>query len=357
MIPKAPTTSTAEVPWMSEIRLPKMTLFNQRSRRATKYDATTILPCPGPIAWSTPKAKDSRRMVIVVLAECVSLSSRIRREITSLRSRWIRAATATTSAKKPGAAVAAAIPDGRPELNGSAAWACRSGRSSRMASRRNRTRLISGFPRIGADHEITLDRSEHGYSALIAQLVALCRETFGMLKRDRVLLPQAELDIVFLVEHADFDDVRRFCLCSVERNGELIDGPVIDEFDTEVFHFRDLDRFVIDLDVEEIAVVREVGEGLLFDRADIGWRDRAGFRRRVIGQDHRAVHLVEAPGQAYCHGIAVAEDNRSRICDENMRVSVRLAAMDHRKQRAEDGEHASYEPDPSQITSTTASVA
>src|SRR5207302_1083429 len=102
---------------------------------------------------------------------------------------------------------AAAMLDGRPELNGSAA-ACthRIGRTNTTARRRSRTYRISRFPRIGADHEIALDRSEHGYSALVAQFVALCDKTFGMLKRDRILLPQAELDIVFLVEHADFDD-------------------------------------------------------------------------------------------------------------------------------------------------------
>src|SRR5258708_2122815 len=261
----------------------------------------------------------------------------------------------TPAANKPGAAAAAATLDGRPELNGSAAaWTDRIGRINRTASRRSRTYRISGFPRIGADHEIALDRSEHGYSPLIAQFVALSRNAFGILKRDRILFPQAELDIVFLVEDADFDDGRWFRLWHVKRNNELIDGSMIDEFDIEVFHFRDLDRLVIDFDVEEIAVVGEVGEGLLFDRLDIGLRDRARLRRRVIRHDHRAVHLVEAPGQAQCGVVAVAENNRSRIGDEDMRVGICPAAMSHREQCAEDGEQESYEQDSSRIRLITA---
>src|SRR5258707_9674290 len=150
-------------------------------------------------------------MAMVVLAECVSFNSRIRREITSLRSRCSRAEAATTAAKGPGAAVAAATSEGRPVVKGSDAAKALIGRASTTASKRSLKIRILGFPRVGADHEIALDRSKHGYSGLIAQLAALGAETFGILERDRIFLLQGELDIIFPIEHADFDDVRRSC--------------------------------------------------------------------------------------------------------------------------------------------------
>src|SRR5260221_2787226 len=206
--------------------------------------------------------KDSSRMAMVVFVECVSFNSRMRREITSLRSRCSRAEAATTSAKGLGAGVAAAIPEGRPVVKGSAAPRAPIGRASTIVNKRSLKNRILGFPRVGADHEIALDRSKHGYSALVAQLAALGTETFGILERDRIFLLQGELDIIFPVEHADFDDVRRSCTRRIERNGKLINRPVVDEFDIEIFHFRDPHRLVVDLDVEEVAVIRQVPERL-----------------------------------------------------------------------------------------------